>query len=739
MAPQQGACRCFVIHDGRQALGVFATRQRLAFAVGYGGAGCAFLDENEVGKAHLQTRTAAAGSAEAGSTVIVHVDGVAIGSATADAGGAWAYQLTASLADGAHAAQVLAIDIAGNRGALSGSLAFDVDTRPPGAPSLALAAGADTGSSATDGVTRDAMPAITGMAQAGSTVSVSVDGQLVGSVTAGADGAWNYRLTAPLADGLHSVTAVASNANGPGAASAALTLTIDTAAPSAPGVPAIAGGRPGLPLLSGSAEAGSTVIVHIDGVAIGSATADAGGAWTYQLTASLADGAHAAQALAIDIAGNRGALSGSFVFDVDTRPPGAPSLALAAGADTDGVTRDAMPAVTGMAQAGSTVVVHIDGVAIGSVTAGADGAWSYRLTAPLADGLHSVTAVASNANGPGAASAALQITVDTAAPRLLAITARDTPVYGASTLRYELQFSESVILSAEALDIVASGSAQGRIESIVQTGEGRYLVQLAVSGEGTLALRVRQGAASDLACNVLANGASGSVYQLPSAPPPLLQDRLAAVSARPALEAAMVAAPDTVPVVLQTVAALAPDAWQAPPGGVRLLVPAPSWGQDAFAGSGMADAFPAMGGARLAARDVADLGIRSLRPGQSFELRLPPALMGAASVALQAADGRALPAWLHFEPQTGRISGKAPAGWDGELALQVVARDAAGQVSVTRLQLKTDAKAPARPEQEGAKDAAAPAKAALEEQLRELGEQAFEQQVAAWLAAEDMA
>ncbi|WP_139842672.1 putative Ig domain-containing protein, partial [Janthinobacterium sp. GW458P] len=110
-----------------------------------------------------------------------------------------------------------------------------------------------------------------------------------------------------------------------------------------------------------------------------------------------------------------------------------------------------------------------------------------------------------------------------------------------------------------------------------------------------------------------------------------------------------------------------------------------------------------------------------------------------ASVALQTADGRALPAWLHFDPQTGRISGKAPAGWDGELALQVVARDATGQVSVTRLQLKADAKAPARPEQEGAKDAAAPAKAALDEQLRQLGQQAFEQQVAAWLAAEDMA
>ncbi|WP_216356432.1 Ig-like domain-containing protein, partial [Janthinobacterium sp. GW458P] len=177
-------------------------------------------------------------------------------------------------------------------------------------------------------------------------------------------------------------------------------------------------------------------------------------------------------------------------FDVDARPPGAPSLALAAGADTgssatDGVTRDAMPAIAGTAQAGSTVSVSVDGQLVGSVTAGADGAWRYRLSAPLADGRHSVTAVASNANGPGAPSAALTLGAVGGLDPDRRITARDTPVHGASTLRYELQFSEAVILAADALDVVASGGAQGRIDSIVQTGEGRYLVQLAVSGEGT--------------------------------------------------------------------------------------------------------------------------------------------------------------------------------------------------------------------------------------------------------------
>ena len=57
---------------------------------------------------------------------------------------------------------------------------------------------------------------------------------LLGSATANGTGAWSYT-TAALANGAHSLTATATDAAGnTSAASAALSVTIDTAAPVAP-------------------------------------------------------------------------------------------------------------------------------------------------------------------------------------------------------------------------------------------------------------------------------------------------------------------------------------------------------------------------------------------------------------------------------------------------------------------------------------------------------------------------
>ena len=57
---------------------------------------------------------------------------------------------------------------------------------------------------------------------------------LLGSATANGSGAWTYT-TAALANGAHSLTATATDAAGnTGAASRALSVTIDTTAPVAP-------------------------------------------------------------------------------------------------------------------------------------------------------------------------------------------------------------------------------------------------------------------------------------------------------------------------------------------------------------------------------------------------------------------------------------------------------------------------------------------------------------------------
>jgi hypothetical protein len=42
------------------------------------------------------------------------------------------------------------------------------------------------------------------------------------------------------------------------------------------------------------------------------------------------------------------------------------------------------------------------------------------------------------------------------------------------------------------------------------------------------------------------------------------------------------------------------------------------------------------------------------------------------------ADGKPLPAWMKFDAQTGRVVGKAPPGFRGDLAVRVIARDERG-------------------------------------------------------------
>ena len=77
---------------------------------------------------------------------------------------------------------------------------------------------------------------MTGTAEANSVVKVYDGATLLNSVTADGTGAWSYT-TVALADGAHSLTATATDAAGnAGVASAALSVTVDTVAPTAPSI-----------------------------------------------------------------------------------------------------------------------------------------------------------------------------------------------------------------------------------------------------------------------------------------------------------------------------------------------------------------------------------------------------------------------------------------------------------------------------------------------------------------------
>ena len=134
---------------------------------------------------------------------------------------------------------------------------------------------------------------------------------------ANGSGAWSYT-TAALANGAHSLTATATDAAGnTGAASAALSVTIDTTAPVAPTIASFStdSGTVGDGItndntltLTGTAEANATVKVFDGATLLGSAVANGSGAWSYT-TAALANGAHSLTATATDAAGNTGVAS----------------------------------------------------------------------------------------------------------------------------------------------------------------------------------------------------------------------------------------------------------------------------------------------------------------------------------------------------------------------------------------------------------------------------------------------
>jgi uncharacterized repeat protein (TIGR02059 family) len=113
------------------------------------------------------------------------------------------------------------------------------------------------------------------------------------------------------------------------------------------------------------------------------------------------DDANAIQAL------SHGADAASFSNEVVTNnstlvPPAAPSAPdLIAASDTgnsdsDNLTNDTTPSLSGTAEVGSTVEVFADGVSLGSTTADANGDWTFTVadTNSLADGSYSITATA---------------------------------------------------------------------------------------------------------------------------------------------------------------------------------------------------------------------------------------------------------------------------------------------------------------------------------------------------------
>jgi Tol biopolymer transport system component len=211
---------------------------------------------------------------------------------------------------------------------------FKAYTPSPGGPNgvpaaLDLDELSDSGRSDSDDVTNDTTPTITGLAPVGSTVVLSSSlAGVVGSDTADAAGIWVITPTVALGEGTHLFTASADG----GPSSAALSIVIDTTAPSAPaGLTLASSSDSGVsnsdritnvitPTIEGTAENGSLVSLFsdLDG-AIGSTGTT--GNWSL-VSDELGDGNHQFTATATDLAGNESIDSTTLNITIDTVPPG---------------------------------------------------------------------------------------------------------------------------------------------------------------------------------------------------------------------------------------------------------------------------------------------------------------------------------------------------------------------------------------------------------------------------------
>jgi len=144
------------------------------------------------------------------------------------------------------------------------------------------------------------------------------------------------------------------------------------------------------PVISGPADANATVNVWLDGNSAGSTMASADGVWSYTPTDTLADGTQTVSVTETDTEGHTVATSNTNNFTVDTVAPEAPVVSTPANGTFVNNTR---PYISGTAEANAKVEIHLDGVAVGTVTVNGAGTWGFVPASSLLDGLHTVKAI----------------------------------------------------------------------------------------------------------------------------------------------------------------------------------------------------------------------------------------------------------------------------------------------------------------------------------------------------------
>jgi len=375
--------------------------------------------------------------AVAGDSVHLFLAGGEIGSVTIDAAALVAGTVTLGAAiggDGLKELTATIVNAAAQASIHSTTFAYTLDTIAPTISTPDLDAGSDTGPSSADNITSDNTPTFTGTAGEGDAIVLYANGVPVGAGIAGAGGIWAITASV-LAQGSFDINATATDAALNLASSGYVTIRIDTTLPvlAFTAIDTDTGASPTdfitadpTLIFSGTLSEAATLTVEQrllpDGPwdIVASGVPFGAGPISFGPGLSLTDGTRLFRATPTDTAGNVGAaLTLQITTDTTIATPSLPDLIAASdtGAlSTDNITKLTTLGFTGTAEAGSSVTLKADNIALGTATA--DGAGVWTLSVGVAPGAHDFNVTATDLAGNSASSGYVTMLVDTTAPIL---------------------------------------------------------------------------------------------------------------------------------------------------------------------------------------------------------------------------------------------------------------------------------------------------------------------------------
>ena len=351
------------------------------------------------------------GTGAPGTTVKVYDGDNLLGEATVGADGKWTMTMP-TLAAGLHSLVAKLFGADGKEQATSPELSVTVSADPGAKLSVLPVINPPAGGKLSAGGVAE----LAGTAAPGTLIKLFDGGNLVGEATADETGNWQM-VVPQLAAGEHTLTAITYGADGEvQASSKPLTVVVSEPEPAAATGPAAQpkiGWPPdgstvvsARPLVAGQSFPRGVVRIYDGATLLGETIADANGYWSFRPSVALTAGEHVLIAVATSADGLATTTAPPVTITVRSRAVTIPSWKPSAGAAPTVVTPEngdtihtVQPLFAGTAAPNSKVRLYDGDLVMGETAVDADGRWTFRPTAPLAEGEHAIAVAPLNADG----------------------------------------------------------------------------------------------------------------------------------------------------------------------------------------------------------------------------------------------------------------------------------------------------------------------------------------------------